>query len=75
LACRFGYAGRKTSSSRNFAPARPRDLEDVQAVLARQSDELDGEYLKRRAAELGLAGLLEEQRKLALVTERAPGKP
>jgi hypothetical protein len=48
--------------------ARPRDLEDVQAVLARQSDELDGEYLKRRAAELGLSGLLEEQRKLAVVS-------
>ncbi|GEM_PF-135942 len=47
--------------------ARPRDLEDVQAILARWSDGLDKKYLNRRATELGLARLLEEQRKLAQV--------
>jgi len=44
--------------------ARPRDLEDVQAILIRHSDKLDMGYLKQKAVELDLTGMLGEQIKL-----------
>lgn len=45
--------------------ARPRDLEDIQAILVRHSGKLDEGYLKQKAAELGLTRILEEQIKQA----------
>ncbi len=45
--------------------ARPRDLEDVQAILARHSGKLDESYLKQKAAELDLTRILEEQARQA----------
>jgi len=41
--------------------ARPRDLEDVQAILVRRSGKLDEGYLRQKAAELDLTRILEEQ--------------
>jgi hypothetical protein len=41
--------------------ARPRDLEDIQAILVRHSGKLDESYLKQKAAELDLTRILEEQ--------------
>ncbi len=45
--------------------ARPRDLEDVQAILVRHSGKLDESYLKKKAAELNLTRVLEEQMRQA----------
>lgn len=45
--------------------ARPRDLEDVQAILIRHFGKLDESYLKERAAELDLTRILGEQMKQA----------
>ena len=45
--------------------ARPRDFEDVQAILIRHADKLDENYLKQTAAELDLTHVLEEQMKQA----------
>ena len=41
--------------------ARPRDLEDVQAILVRHSGKLDEGYLKRKSAELDLTRILKDQ--------------
>jgi len=43
---------------------RPRDIEDIQAILLRQSGRLDEEYLEARAAELGLSKILTRQKRL-----------
>ena len=45
--------------------ARPRDLEDVQAILIRHSGKLDEGYLKQKAAELDLTRILKEQARQA----------
>lgn len=45
--------------------ARPRDLEDVQAILVRHSGKLDESYLRQKAAELDLALVLKGQIKQA----------
>lgn len=41
--------------------ARPRDLDDVQAMLIRHSGKLDMNYLEQKAAELDLTEVLREQ--------------
>ena len=45
--------------------ARPRDLDDVQAMLIRHSNKLDMGYLEKKVAELDLTEVLREQIKQA----------